>query len=94
MNVGNRFSVPYTRVMSQKWDVVPTTVANAFWLSNSSSGLAPNKRQAIIWTNDELIHRRTHASPNTNELSTMIPIAFSRKIALRLQADFVLICEV
>ena len=45
-------------------------------------GLVPNRRQAIIWTNAELIHRRTYAEPggdfklniatlNSNEICNM-----------------------
>ena len=31
--------------------------------------LAPNRRQAFIWSNDDLVHRRIYASPLFNELT-------------------------
>ena len=35
----------------------------------SDNGLAPNRRQAIIWTNDGLIYWHIYASLSLNELS-------------------------
>ena len=34
----------------------------------SGNGLAPNRRQAITWTNADPIHWRTYAAPGGNEL--------------------------
>ena len=36
--------------------------------TGSDNGLAPTRRQAIIWTNDGLGHRRIYASLGLNEL--------------------------
>ena len=38
--------------------------------TGSDNGLAPTRRQAIIWTNDSLDHRCTYASLGLNELSS------------------------
>ena len=47
-----------------------------FWRSNyqyfsigAENGLAPNRRQAIIWTNDDPVQRRIYASLGLNELN-------------------------
>ena len=31
-------------------------------ITDSSNGLAPTRRQTIIWTNDGLVHRRIYAT--------------------------------
>ena len=53
----------------------------------SDSGLVPNRQQAIIWTNDGCVHRRTYVLLSLNELtpiltstSTMCSI---RRLAIR-----------
>ena len=38
-------------------------------LIGSDNGLAPNRRQAIIWTNDGIVYWRIYASPGHNELT-------------------------
>ena len=44
--------------------------SNRQYLSiGSVNGLAPNRRQAIIWSNDDPVHRRIYASPGVNELT-------------------------
>ena len=37
----------------------------------SDNGLAPNRRQAIIWTNDGLVYWRIYASVGLDELSVI-----------------------
>ena len=37
----------------------------------SDNDFAPNRRQAIIWTNDDPVHRRIYASLGLNELTTV-----------------------
>ena len=37
--------------------------------SGSGNGLAPKRRQAIIWTNADLVHLRIYAALGGNELS-------------------------
>ena len=38
----------------------------------SDNGLAPNRRQAIIWTNDDPVQRRIYASLGRNELMALV----------------------
>ena len=43
-------------------------LSRQYVIIGSDNGLAPNRRQAIIWTNDDLVHWRIHASLGLNEL--------------------------
>ena len=42
--------------------------------TGSGNGLAPNKRQAITWTNADPIHRRMYAALGGNELKSLAPL--------------------
>ena len=44
----------------------PLNNVSAFFLDN---GLAPNRRQGIIWTNAEPIRWHIHVAPGGNELN-------------------------
>ena len=37
----------------------------------SGTGLAPNRRQAITWTNDDLVHWRIYAALGRDEVNTL-----------------------
>ena len=45
-------------------------LSRQYVILGSDNGLAPNRRQAVIWTNDDLVHWRIHASLGLNELLT------------------------
>ena len=49
----------------------------------SDNGLAPNKRQAIIWTNDALGCRRINASLGLNELRILTPHPVQETISIQ-----------
>ena len=38
---------------------------------NLDNGMAPNRRQAVIWTNADLVHWRIYAALGGDELSAM-----------------------
>ena len=42
----------------------------------SGNGLAPNRRQAITWTNEDSVHRRIYAALGGDELSQVNEIHF------------------
>ena len=46
---------------------VPKGPINNFSSFDSDNGLAPNRRQAIIWTNDDIVFWRIYASLGLNE---------------------------
>ena len=53
-------------------DIIPIQMSN--WqkvIIGSSNGLAPNRRQAITWTNDGPVHWRIYAVLGGDELNTL-----------------------
>ena len=61
----------------------------AFWSNfhsnaniGSDNGLAPNRRHAIIWTNDSLVYSRIYALPGLDELTcpSVINLTLTLKI--------------
>ena len=62
--------------------VAPVSVRLVYWQYcsiGSDNGLAPNRRQAIIWTNDDPVQRHIYASLGLNELSNSHSIDSSHK---------------
>ena len=65
------FLFPFPWMKTFKWNVTEICPpVFDWWYSSigSDNGLAPNKRQAIIWTNDGRFYWRMHASLSLNEL--------------------------
>ena len=55
-------------VFDQNFTEVLSQGSNWQYLSiGSVNGLAPNRRQAIIWTNADLIHWRIYTAPGGEE---------------------------
>ena len=67
MNVGESFTEVYSLGSNLQYGSI-----------GSDNGLAPNRRQAIIWTNVGMLYRRIYASLGLNELS-WVSNAYMRK---------------